>query len=166
MPLFRAPLDPQITYPPVGRCIYCPDDGSNGLSDEHIIPYSLNGTQILPQASCSRCGGVTSYIDGFAARSVFYQVRSSAEMQTRSRLPEAFPVILTYPDGREKLRHHHQTPWADKQLDQMQLKLASSESPIPCPRTPHNCLWRFPFKLPALLGVVGYWLTDAEYHSV
>ena len=102
MPLFHRPLDPPIIHSPVGRCIYCPDDGSNGLSDEHIVPYALNGTQILPQASCSRCGGVTSYLDGFAARSVFYQVRSSAGMQTRTRLPDTFPVILTYPDGREE----------------------------------------------------------------
>jgi hypothetical protein len=86
----------------VGRCIYCPDDGSGGLGDEHIIPYSLNGTQVLPQASCRNCERVTSYLDGFAARSVFYQVRSSAAMQTRTRLPEEFPVILTYPDGREE----------------------------------------------------------------
>ncbi len=89
--MFYAPLDPPVTYPPVGRCIYCGDDGSNGLSDEHIVPYSLNGTQVLPQASCSRCGGITSYIDGFAARSVFYQLRSSAAMRTRTRLPDESP---------------------------------------------------------------------------
>ena len=102
MPLFRAPLDPPLRYPPVGRCIYCPDSGSNGLGDEHIIPHALNGTQLLPQASCSKCGGVTSYLDGFAARSVFYQVRSSAGMQTRTKLPEEFPVILIYQEGREE----------------------------------------------------------------
>src|SRR5215467_13531941 len=56
-------LDPPITYPPVGRCIYCPDGAGEG--DEHIIPYSLNGTQILPRASCHDCERITSYIDGF-----------------------------------------------------------------------------------------------------
>ena len=45
---------------------------------------------------------------------------------------------------------------ADKQLEQMQLKLASSKSPIPCANIPHNRLWRFPFKPPALLGVIGF----------
>jgi hypothetical protein len=102
MPLFVAPLDPPIRYPPVGRCIYCSNDGSSGLSDEHIVPYALNGTQVLPQASCPTCGRVTSYLDGFLARSVFWQVRSSAGMQTRTRLPDEFPVILVYPDGREE----------------------------------------------------------------
>ena len=29
------------------------------------------------------------------------------------------------------------------------------KSPIPCPSIPHNRLWRFPFKPPALLGVIG-----------
>ena len=44
---------------------------------------------------------------------------------------------------------------ADKQLDQLQLKLASSRSPISRPRILYNRLWRFPFKPPALLGVIG-----------
>ena len=39
----------------------------------------------------------------------------------------------------------------DQQLDQLQLKLASSYGP----RVLYNRLWRFPFKLPALLGVIG-----------
>jgi hypothetical protein len=99
--IFRAPLDPQVTYPPVGRCIYCLDDGVGRLGDEHIIAYALNGTRILPQASCPICGGITSYLDGFAARSVFYHVRSSAGMRSRRKLPDAFPVILSYADGRQ-----------------------------------------------------------------
>jgi hypothetical protein len=102
MALFTLATDPPIRYAPVGRCIYCPDDGAGGLGDEHIIPYSLNGTQILPQASCPKCGGVTRYLDGFAARSVFYQVRTGAGMRTRSELPDDFPVILLFEDGHEE----------------------------------------------------------------
>jgi putative transposase len=45
---------------------------------------------------------------------------------------------------------------ADKQLDQLQLKLPSSWSPNSCPRILYNRLWRFPFKPPALLGVIGW----------
>jgi hypothetical protein len=84
----------------VGRCIYCADGVGEG--DEHIIPYSLNGTQILPRASCHDCERITSYIDGFAAREVFYQVRSSDGMQTRTGLPDEFPVILNFSDGRQE----------------------------------------------------------------
>jgi Transposase IS200 like len=38
--------------------------------------------------------------------------------------------------------------------DNLQLKPASPQSPISCPRVLHNRLWRFPFKPPALLGVI------------
>jgi hypothetical protein len=60
MAFITLETDPPIVYAPVGRCIYCPDDGSAGLGDEHIIPYSLNGTQILPQASCRKCEKITA----------------------------------------------------------------------------------------------------------
>ena len=45
---------------------------------------------------------------------------------------------------------------ADKQLDQLQLKLATSQSPISRPRVLYNRQWRFPFKPPALLAVIGW----------
>jgi hypothetical protein len=99
--IFRARLDPQVTYRPVGRCIYC-DDGTGGLGDEHIIAYALNGTRVLLQASCPMCERVTSYLDGFAARSVFHHVRSSAGMRSRRKLPKEFPAIMNYADGREE----------------------------------------------------------------
>jgi putative transposase len=44
----------------------------------------------------------------------------------------------------------------DKQLDQLQLKLSSSSSPIFRPRILYNRLWRFPVKPPALLGVTDF----------
>jgi len=45
---------------------------------------------------------------------------------------------------------------------QMQLKLASSRSPISRPKILYNRLWRFPFKPRALLGV--YWLMPQSDH--
>lgn len=99
---FKLGIDPTVSYPPVGRCIYCPNDGSYGLGDEHIIPYALNGTQILRQASCHDCERITSYLDGFISREVFYQIRTSARMRSRSGLPAEFPVTLHFDDGREE----------------------------------------------------------------
>src|SRR5258705_1677768 len=99
MSVFDAPSDPPVVFPPIHRCIYCPNDGSDGLGDEHIIPFALNGTQILPQASCHECERITSYLDGFIARSVFWHVRTSAGMQSRSGLPDEFPVILKFEDA-------------------------------------------------------------------
>src|SRR5262245_26113869 len=63
-------------------------------------------------------------------------------------------------DGRaergEDPRLHQNEEATDKQLDQLHLKLASSWSPVSRPRILYNRLWRFPFKPPALLGVIGF----------
>jgi len=68
------------------------------------------------------------------------------------------------PDARPD--HVHQEI-ANKQVAQMQLKLASSRSPISRPAILYN---RFPFKPPALLGVIGWpleWAFDGLglYHT-
>src|SRR5262249_32803686 len=44
---------------------------------------------------------------------------------------------------------------AEKHLDHFQLNLPPSWSPTSSPRIFYNRLWRFPFKPPALLGVIG-----------
>jgi hypothetical protein len=100
-PPFVLGVDPSVIYAPVGRCIYC-DGETSELGDEHIIPYSLNGTHILPEASCRTCEAVTSYLDGFLSRDVFYQLRVSGQMRTRGELPKKFPVIFGYADGRKE----------------------------------------------------------------
>jgi hypothetical protein len=92
--------DPPVRYAPVGHCIYCPDDGK--AADEHIIPYALNGAQILPAASCSKCGGVTSSMELILCRDVFWQLRAHARMQTRREFPDEFPVTLVFDDGHEE----------------------------------------------------------------
>jgi hypothetical protein len=56
-------------YKPVGRCIYCGEtaysenDLNRKLGEEHIIPLSLGGTLILPEASCQKCEAITSRIE-------------------------------------------------------------------------------------------------------
>jgi hypothetical protein len=40
-------------YASFGRCIYCGSDGgTDGLRDEHIMPYCLGGNAIIRDASC------------------------------------------------------------------------------------------------------------------
>jgi hypothetical protein len=50
---------PDHLYPPIGRCIYCgetdPPLEVGRFTDEHIIPLSLGGNLLLPQASCKKC---------------------------------------------------------------------------------------------------------------
>src|SRR5690349_19487842 len=53
-------LPNQKTYPPAGRCIYCPPSRSQwpGLTREHIVPDKFGGKLILPQASCLDCQAI------------------------------------------------------------------------------------------------------------
>ena len=48
-----------VRYAPVGQCIYCGivdvPPGMKRFHDEHIVPLALNGTLILPEASCRQC---------------------------------------------------------------------------------------------------------------
>ena len=80
-----------VVFEPVGTCIFCGSDGGeDGLRDEHIIPYSLSGNAILPKSSCTDCEKITSYLDGYLARHVFYDFRIHANTQTRR--PRERPV--------------------------------------------------------------------------
>jgi hypothetical protein len=98
---FELATDPPVIYSAVGRCIYCTSD-SDRLGDEHIVPYALNGTQVLPLASCPECAKITSYLDGFISREVFWHVRTSAGMRTRRTLPTKFPLTLIFADGHKE----------------------------------------------------------------
>src|SRR5262245_58673159 len=58
------------------RCIYCgADGGDGGLRDEYIIPKALGGKAVIEAASCKSCEAITSYIDGYLGRNIFYEYR-------------------------------------------------------------------------------------------
>jgi hypothetical protein len=76
-----------------GRCIYCGSDGGeHGLRDEHIMPFCLGGTAVIKQASCRACEGITSRLDGYLGRRVFYELRVHSGIQTRN--PKERPTHL------------------------------------------------------------------------
>jgi hypothetical protein len=76
-------------YSSFGRCIYCGSDGGGeGLRDEHLVPYSLGGHAALKQASCRACEAVTSRVELYIARHIFYQLRSHVGAPSRRKLPE------------------------------------------------------------------------------
>lgn len=82
-------------FPPIGTCIYCGSDGgADGLRDEHIIPYSLGGNAILQKASCRACEAITSYLDGYLARNIYYDFRLHAGVQSRRKQPTKRPVTI------------------------------------------------------------------------
>ena len=47
------------------------------------------------------------------------------------------------------------TELADRQLEQFELKISAAQNPNHRPNIPSNRLWRFAFKPPALLEVIG-----------
>jgi hypothetical protein len=80
-------------YASFGRCIYCGSDGgADGLRDEHIMPYCLGGNAIIREASCKLCEVITSYLDGYLGRKVFYELRLHSGIQTRN--PKNRPTHL------------------------------------------------------------------------
>lgn len=87
-------------YPPLGRCIYCDSDGDpKGLSDEHLIPYSLGGDAVLPKASCADCARETSRIELYLARNIFREFRSHVGAPSRKKsLPSTLLANLSVGD--------------------------------------------------------------------
>jgi HNH endonuclease len=86
-------------YPPIGRCIYCASKGGpDGLRSEHIVPYSLGGHAELEEASCRSCEKITSYIDGYLSRNIFYELRSHAGAPSRRKLPSTLSAKVLVGD--------------------------------------------------------------------
>lgn len=73
-----------IRLKPVFTCIYCGSNGNN-LSDEHIMPFGLNGDRILPKASCANCSKVTCKIENACLRQYFGNIRNKLRMKTRNK---------------------------------------------------------------------------------
>jgi hypothetical protein len=86
-------------YDSFGRCIYCGSNGGpDGLRDEHLVPYSLGGHAALREASCRSCEAVTSRIELYLARHIFYELRSHAGAPSRRKLPAELPAKVSVRD--------------------------------------------------------------------
>ena len=87
-------------YGPIGRCIYCGSlGGAKGLSDEHIVPFSLGGRAELLKASCSQCADETSRLERYLARSIFWELRVHAGAPTRRQFPDELPTNIMIGDA-------------------------------------------------------------------
>ncbi len=90
------------TYEPVNECIYCGELGTagNALTDEHILPFGLNGDHILPKASCRRCATVTSQFELKCLREAFGLYRSQKQFRSRKKSHKQIAeVINRYQNG-------------------------------------------------------------------
>jgi len=86
-------------YPPVGECIYCGATAS--LSDEHVIPYGLSGTLVLPQSSCGACADITSGFEGAVQRGFMHDARVVGDFPSRRKRsrPTTIEARLLADDG-------------------------------------------------------------------
>lgn len=82
------------TFAPVGECIYC--GKKEQLTDEHIIAYSLNGTAVLPLASCPKHATITSRLERTFARGPAWPMRAAFGFKSyrKKKYPTSFPLIM------------------------------------------------------------------------
>jgi hypothetical protein len=87
----------QRMFNPIGRCIYCGSDGEpEGLSREHIFPFSLGGTLTLPKSSCRKCASITQDFEQTCARTIFGNLRLLFDLPTRQKdqRPKELPLEI------------------------------------------------------------------------
>lgn len=84
------------------RCIYC---GSPGVSDEHIIPYSLGGEEKIAKGSCEQCARTTSKIELSVARKSYELIRSTSGIKTRRKKRRAKNVNVHLMFAGDKIKH-------------------------------------------------------------
>lgn len=76
-----------IKFGPLGYCLYCGE--IDGLTDEHIVPYGLNGNIVLPKSSCFSCQKITSKIELFVLRDMLGMLRTRHNLKSRHRKKRA-----------------------------------------------------------------------------
>ena len=78
----------------IRECIYC--GSTEGLTKEHAVPYGLNGSWTLLDASCSVCAGITHRFERDTLKGLFPAVRTVLAMQTRrpKERPKTVPLVL------------------------------------------------------------------------
>lgn len=67
------------------------------------MPYSLGGNAELLGASCKQCEAITSYLDGYLSRAIYYHLRVHTNTQSRNKYPELLPVEIERSAGKEQI---------------------------------------------------------------
>ncbi len=130
----------------VGRCIYC--GATEGLQDEHPIPFGLAGRHVLHDASCASCAAKTSRWEGLVLRGSLLPFRTILGLPTRrpSGRPTSFPARVKR-DG----------AWADEDLSLGAIHRCCPVSEAPAARGDRG---------PAVeLDVPSHWLAGDHRHQ-
>jgi hypothetical protein len=78
------------------RCIYCGQ--TEGLSDEHVIPFGLGGTLYVPRASCQACAAITSRFERAVLKGFMERTRIAGKFPTRRPSNRPSNVVITLVD--------------------------------------------------------------------
>jgi hypothetical protein len=91
------------TFAPVGECIYC--GSKDKLTNEHIIAYSLNGTEVLPLASCRKCAAITSQLERIFARGPAWPMRAAFGFKSyrKKKYPTSLPLVMVIGGKRQNI---------------------------------------------------------------
>jgi hypothetical protein len=89
-------------YDPAGLCIYCgrstysDKQPTRKFGDEHIIPFSLGGTLILPDASCETCERIINKVETNLTKGMFLPARTQLLYPTRNKKdrPKHLPLDI------------------------------------------------------------------------
>jgi hypothetical protein len=82
-------------YRPVGRCIYC--GCTDDLRREHILPFGLSGTAVLPQSTCEGCAKITGQTERTVLRGPMWAVRVYRGLKSRRKhkdAPKTYPLTI------------------------------------------------------------------------
>ncbi|WP_148293026.1 HNH endonuclease [Comamonas sp. B-9] len=67
----------------VGECIYC--GSTDNLTDEHVVPYGINGDMLLPKSSCLACNKITSKFEQIILKGIMQDARNVGGLKTRNK---------------------------------------------------------------------------------
>lgn len=88
---------------PVNCCIYCGETNIAKLTDEHIIPFSLNSNDYLVKASCYECNKSTHSFEGHVTGTMWGLMRQSQGAQSRRKKPSVLTIWGEYEDRCEAI---------------------------------------------------------------
>jgi hypothetical protein len=95
----------------IGECIYCRTPKGE-LSEEHVLPFGLNGSLVLCHASCKRCRDITSALETTLLRHQWSAARAALGTRTRHKKERQKPQpMLIEKDGEVKTI---QVVWQDQ----------------------------------------------------
>ena len=125
----------------IGRCIYC--GSTDGLQDEHPIPFGLAGRHVLYEASCAACAGKTSLWERLVLRETLLPFRTILGLPTRR--PRSRPTGFG-------ARVRRGADWSEEDLP---LEQYTAVAPFPKLPAPGAIAGRPPSDMIRTLGAVG-----------